>query len=135
MNTYKQRLIYFIVLAVIGLFFIGYSFTDIIANAVSAGFGLGVFIVSLINIIVLIRVAKDPKQLKDYLELREDERTKFINTESYSLAFWIAVFVDFVLAGTFPFFGLQTIGLIIGASLILKIIVYFIAHHYFNKKY
>ena len=131
----KHRLIYFIALAVIGLFFLGFSFTDIIENAVSAGFGFGMFVVSVVNIIVLIRVSKNPKQLENYLFLRADERTQFVNLQSYSFTFWVAIFVDFVLAATLPFFNLQALGLIVGASLILKIIIYFLAHFYFNKKY
>lgn len=131
----KHRLIYFIALAVIGLFFLGFSFTDIIENAVSAGFGFGMFVVSVINIIVLIRASKNPKQLENYLFLRADERTQFVNLQSYSFTFWVAIFVDFVLAATLPFFNLQALGLIVGASLILKIIIYFLAHFYFNKKY
>ena len=131
----RNRLIYFIALAVIGLFFLGFSFTDIIENAVSAGFGFGMFIVSIINIIILIRVSKNPKQLENYLFLRADERTQFVNLQSYSFTFWVAIFVDFVLAATLPFFNLQVLGLIVGASLILKIIIYFLAHFYFNKKY
>lgn len=131
----KHRLIYFIALAVIGLFFLGFSFTDIIENAVSAGFGFGMFIVSLVNIIILLRVSKNPKQLENYLFLRADERTQFVNLQSYSFTFWVSIFVDFVLAATLPFFNLQALGLIVGASLILKITIYFIAHFYFNKKY
>ena len=131
----KRRLIYFIALAVIGLFFLGFSFTDIIENAVSAGFGFGMFIVSLVNITILLRVSKNPKQLENYLFLRADERTQFVNLQSYSFTFWVSIFVDFVLAATLPFFDLQALGLIVGASLILKIIIYFIALFYFNKKY
>lgn len=134
-KLFKQRMICFIVLAVIGLFFVGFSFTDIIENAVTAGLGFGMFLVSIINIIVLLRVSKNPKQLEKYLQLKADERTQFIWSQSYSLSFWVSIFVDFVLAATLPFFGLQLIALIIGSSLALKIIVYFISYYFNSKKY
>ena len=136
MKLLKRRLIYFIVLAVIGLFFMCYSCIDIIENAISVSLGLGLFIVSFVNIIVLLRLQKEsPHVIEDYLELRADERTQYINEKSYSFSFWVSIFVDFILSATLPFFGLDGFALIVGASLLLKIIVYFISHHYFNSKY
>lgn len=133
MKGIKNELKLFIIVFIIGLVFLILGAIDI--NFIVIGFGISTLLCSLIKIIQLYKLTKNKEKAKEYINMINDERYKYINMRAYSAAFWCALYLEFIVLSILSLIGFQLIAAILGCIVSFKLIIYLLFNIYFSKKY
>ncbi len=95
-------------------------------------------VIFFVNIITMARQRKffsDSEKLKEFENAYSDERLIFIARKSYSFAFWISVYSEFLGVIVTAFMKYEAYSTVLGIIVCFQIFVYAIANMFYSKRY
>lgn len=81
------------------------------------------------------KILTDKEKLQDLENAYNDERTVFIARKSYSFAFWISVYAEFIGVLVAAYLKAEDISTLLAMIVCLQAIVYAFAYIFYNRKY
>ncbi len=97
--------------------------------------GAAMIIAAIAMTIKTVILLKDKEKLKKYENGCKDERNIFIAQKSYSFAFWVSVYCEFIAMCVYSYLKMGSIASAIAYVICGQIIIYAAAWHYFRRKY
>ena len=76
-----------------------------------------------------------PEKMKELENTYNDERLLFIAQKSYSFAFWVSVFAEFVSIIVTMYLRLENISSVLSMVVCFKILIYAVANLFYSRKY
>lgn len=81
------------------------------------------------------KVLTNSDKMKELENTYNDERVIFIAHKSYSFAFWVSVYTEFIGMLIMTYLGLENIPVILSMIICFQVLTYVAANVFYNKKY
>lgn len=97
--------------------------------------GAAMIIAAIAMTVKTVILLKDKEKFQRYENGCKDERNVFIAQKSYSFAFWISVYCEFIAMCVYTYLKMGSIASAIAYVICAQIILYAGAWHYYRRKY
>ncbi len=81
------------------------------------------------------KILKNPEKLQELENWYQDERQIFIARKSYSFAFWVTIYAEFVAILVLSYLEMQEINMVLGIVVCAQMLAYALASIFYSKKY
>lgn len=100
-----------------------------------SGMGTSLILISILQLVRLIRLHKDEKYRQTVEVETNDERNRFIRNKAWAWSGYLFILIVSVLAIVFKVVGLDQLSIIAGFGVCLMMILYWISYLILRKKY
>jgi len=135
MKILKRKLILVGIIGMIGIALFLVNILQDFTSSTSTAFALGLVAVSIVKLIQLYRVSRNPQLLKNYEIEQKEERFILIAEKSGRFAFIVAVIAELFAVLALTLLGQDTIVIIVSTIIGVQTFVYVITYFYLSKKY
>ena len=134
MNNNK-RLVLSIFWIVLGITLMILSIAEVLDDSVYSGMGGALTAVGALQLMRNLKYRRDPEYREKIDTELSDERNRFLQMKSWSWAGYIAVMVQAVASVAAYFMGQRTVQLVLGYSICLLVLAYWISWMILSRKY
>lgn len=135
MKSINKKIIWSIILGLLGIVLLIISLFGNAKDATITGFALGITGVAIAKLIQFYRISRNPKLLKKYEIYQKEERAISIAEKSGRFTFLLTIFVEFIAIFVLILINQSEIASIVSYITSIQVVVYLIIYYYLSKKY
>lgn len=97
--------------------------------------GIAMIVCTALMLVKQWKVLINPNKMKELENIYNDERVIFIARKSYSFAFWVSVYAEFIGMSVLTYLGSENIPIVLSMIICFQVLTYVVANVFYNKKY